>query len=281
MSPLRQRMLEDLRVRNYAKKTQAMYVHRVARFARHFGRSPDELTTEDIRTYLVHLVEAERVSWSAFIQTACALRFLYRVTLDRGDIVPHIPYPRGSTKLPTVLSQEEVSRLLQAVRNVKHRTVLTTIYAGGLRISEALALTVSDIDSARMVITIRQAKGRRDRTVMLSPHLLEVLRRYARQERPRVWLFPGRRGEGPLGPSTVQRACARARKAAGITKHATVHTLRHSFATHLLEGGTDLRVIQVLLGHRSVRTTTIYTHVSAQRLHATLSPLDRLEVGTL
>lgn len=279
MTPLRQRMLEDLRVRNYSPRTQATYIQHVARFAAHFGRSPDELTKEDIRSYLVHLVEAKRVSWSWFNQAVCALRFLYRVTLDRGDIVPHIPYPRTPKKLPVVLSAEEVARLLGAVRNPKHRAVLSTIYAAGLRISEALALKVSDIDSERMVITVRQGKGRKDRTVMLSPQLLEVLRGYARQARPRDWLFPGRRGERPLHTSAVQRACAEARAAAGLGKRATVHTLRHSFATHLLEGGTDLRLIQTLLGHRSIKTTAIYTHVSAQRLQDTRSPFDRLEAG--
>lgn len=281
MTPLRQRMLEDLRVRNYSKKTQAIYVGNVARFAAHFKKSPDQLTTEDIRTYLVYLVEGKRVSWTWFNQAVCALRFFYRVTLGRNDIIPDIPFPRTSKKLPTVLSAEEVVRLLRAVRNAKHRTVLTTIYATGLRISEALALKVSDIDSERMVINVRQGKGRKDRTVMLSPQLLGMLRGYARQARPREWLFPGRRLDQPLNATAVQRTCARARVAAGLAKHASVHTLRHSFATHLLEAGTDLRVIQTLLGHQSVKTTAIYTHVSAQRLHDTPSPLDRLEVSAL
>jgi site-specific recombinase XerD len=281
MTPLRKRMLEDLRVRNYSAKTQQIYVHHVARFAAHFGRSPDQLTAEDIRTYLVHLVETEHVSWSLFNQAACALRFFYLVTLGRGDIVPHIPFPRTPKTLPTVLSAEEVARLLRAVRNAKHRVVLITIYAAGLRVSEALALKLSDIDSKRMVITVRQGKGRKDRTVMLSPNLLAILRDYARQFRPREWLFPGRRPDRPMDASVVQRACVQARVAAGLSKPATVHTLRHSFATHLLEAGTDLRLIQTLLGHGSVKTTAIYTHVSAQRLHSTPSPLDRLEVSGL
>lgn len=281
MTALRQRMLEDLRVRNYSPKTQTMYVQRVSQFATHFGRSPDQLTAEEIRTYLVHLVETKRVSWSAFNQTVCALRFLYRVTLNQRDRVPDIPFPRGVKKLPTVLSPDEVLRLLRAVRQPKHRAVLLTIYAAGLRISEALALKVSDIDSERMVIHVRQGKGRKDRTVMLSPQLLNALREHARRVRPRDWLFSGRRPEQPLHASAIQRACADACKAAGIVKHATVHTLRHSFATHLLETGTDLRLIQTLLGHNSIKTTAIYTHVSAQRLHATPSPLDRLELKAL
>lgn len=281
MTLLRKRMLEDLRVRNYSPKTQEIYIRHVARFARHFGRSPDQLTAEDIRTYLVHLVESERVSWSSFNQAACALRFFYLVTLGRGDLVPHIPFPRTPKKLPTVLSTEEVARLLRAVPNLKHRALLITIYATGLRISEALALKVTDIDSERMVITVRQGKGFKDRTVMLSPQLLEVLRRYARQFRPRDWLFPGSRPDQPIHATVVQRACAQARLVAGLSKPATVHTLRHSFATHLLEAGTDLRLIQTLLGHRSLKTTAIYTHVSAQRLHDTPSPLERLEVSGL
>lgn len=279
MTRLRQRMLEDLRVRNYSPRTQSTYIQHVARFAAHFGRSPDQLTPEDIRSYLVHLVETRRVSWTWFNQAVCALRFFYRVTLDRGDIVPDIPYPRTSKKLPAVLSADEVARLLGAVRQPKHRAVLSTIYATGLRLSEALALKVSDIDSARMVITVRQGKGRKDRTVMLSPQLLEVLRSYARQVQPRDWLFPGKRSGQPLHATAVQRVCVQARAAAGLAKQASAHTLRHSFATHLLEAGTDLRLIQTLLGHNSIKTTAIYTHVSTQRLHNTPSPFDRLEVS--
>lgn len=280
MTALRQRMLEDLRVRNYSPKTETIYIHNVARFAKHFGRAPDELTAEDIRSYLVHLMN-KGVSWSAFNQAVCALRFFYGVTLARPEVVPHITYPRTSKKLPTVLSAQEVTGLLQAVRNPKHRAVLITVYATGLRISEALSLKVTDIDSERMVITVRQGKGRKDRTVMLSPHLLAVLRTYARQARPREWLFPGRLAEKPLHATAVQRAFVRARVAAGLRKHASVRTLRHSFATHLLEAGTDLRLIQTLLGHRSLRTTAIYTHVSAERLHNTASPFDRLEASSL
>jgi integrase/recombinase XerD len=279
MTRLRQRMLEDLRVRNYSPRTQSTYISHVARFAAHFGTSPDQLTPEDIRSYLVHLVDTRRVSWTWFNQAVCALRFFYRVTLDRGDIVPDIPYPRTSKKLPAVLSADEVARLLGAIRHAKHRAVLSTIYAAGLRLSEALALKVSDIDSERMVITVRQGKGRKDRVVMLSPQLLEVLRSYARQVRPRDWLFPGSRSGQPLHATAVQRECVKARAAAGLTKQASAHTLRHSFATHLLESGTDLRLIQTLLGHRSIKTTAIYTHVSTQRLHNTPSPFDRLEVS--
>jgi integrase/recombinase XerD len=281
MTRLRERMLQDLRIRNYSEKTQSIYIARVAQFARHAGRAPDQLGAEEIRSYLVHLVETKRASWSKFNQSVCALRFFYRVTLGRGDLVPDIPFPRGQKHLPTVLSREEVARLLGAVRIPKHRAVLTTIYAAGLRVSEAVGLKTTDIDSQRMVINVRQAKGRKDRTVMLSPHLLALLRSYAKAERPGEWLFPGRRKDHPLHVTAVQRACKQARARARIEKHASVHTLRHSFATHLLEAGTDLRVIQMLLGHRSIKTTVIYTHVSTQRLHETQSPLDRLEVPAL
>lgn len=224
MTPLRQRMLEDLRVRNYSKKTQNTYVSAVARFALHFARSPEQLGAEEIRSYLVHLVDRERVSWSRFNQDVCALRFLYKVTLGRGELVPDIPFPRGAKKLPTVLSADEVKRLVQAVRHPKHRAILLTIYATGLRISEALALKVSDIDSDRMVIHVRQGKGRKDRTVMLSEHLLNVLREYVRRVHPRDWLFPGRSLDQPLDATAVQRACSQARRSAGITKRATLHT---------------------------------------------------------
>jgi site-specific recombinase XerD len=279
MTPLRQRMIEDLRIRNYSPKTVTLYIGHVARFAAHFGRSPDLLGVEEIREYLVHLVEGKRVSWSYFNQAVNALRFLYRVSLNRGELVPQIPFPRTQRKLPTVLSAEETSRVLSAISNPKHRAILMTAYAAGLRVSEVVRLKVSDIDSQRMVISVRQGKGGKDRSVMLSAQLLTVLRDYARQVRPRDWLFPGMTTHQPLTTRSVQKVCERACQAAGITKHVTVHTLRHSFATHLLEAGTDLRVIQTLLGHGKLSTTAIYTHVSTQRLHSTPSPFDRLEIS--
>jgi len=279
MTALRQRMIDDLRIRNYSPKTESVYIRCVAKFASHFGQSPDQLGAEQIREYLIHLVETRRASWSAFNQTVNALRFLYRVTLDRGELVSHIPFPRGEKKLPTVLSSEEVGRLLQALSNPKHRAALMTAYAAGLRVSEVVALKVGDIDAERMLIHVRHGKGAKDRTVMLSTQLLAVLREYARLYHPRTWLFPGGIPGQPLCARSVQKMCVRARQAAGITKRVTVHTLRHSFATHLLESGTDLRIIQTLLGHGSLSTTAIYTHVSAHRLHATPSPFDRLEMN--
>jgi site-specific recombinase XerD len=244
--------------------------------ARHFERSPKDVTKEEVRDYLRDLKEGRRVSRSAFAQVISGLRFLYQVTLDRPDMVPHLPYPRLKRRHPVVLSAEEVVRLLRAIGNVKHRTVAMVLYGAGLRITEALALQLRDVDSARMVLTVRHGKGDRDRQVALSSVLLEALRVYWRAYRPSRWLFPGQKADRPLGPSTIQRAVKAARLKAKIAKPATPHTLRHSYATHLMEAGTDLRVIQTLLGHGSLRTTAIYTHVATERVRATRSPLDAL-----
>jgi integrase/recombinase XerD len=281
MTALRQRMLEDLRLRNYSLRTQKIYVGHVARFARHFGKSPEQLGPEEIRTYQVHLIDDKHASWSTFNQTVCALRFLYRVTLSRPWTVEQVPFARPTKRLPAVLSPDEVERLLAAVSNRKHRLVLMTMYATGLRVSEALHLKLADIDSGRMVIRVRHGKGGKDRLVMLSPVLLEELRRYWRFYRPGFWLFPGHDPSTPLHITAIQKACKRARQSAGILKPVSCHTLRHSFATHLLESGADLRLIQTLLGHGSVRTTQIYTHVATPRLVATASPLERLTGRTL
>jgi site-specific recombinase XerD len=249
----------------------------VARFAAHYGRCPSELGPEEAKKYFHHLIETEKVSWSFFNQSVCALRFLYQVTLQRPEMIPHLPFPRQEKRLPTVLSEEEVTRFFGAVSHPRNRVALLTIYAAGLRVSEVLGLKPDDIDSDRMLIHVQQGKGRKDRMVMLSPTLLEELRSYIRWARPYHWLFPGPDPTRPLHARTLQLACRRTGEAAGISKRVTPHVLRHSFATHLLDAGTDLRVIQTLLGHRRVTTTTIYTHVSTQRLQATVSPLDRLQ----
>jgi integrase/recombinase XerD len=275
MTPLRQRMLEDLRVRNYAEKTQEIYILQVARFAKHFGQSPEHLGGEEIRGYLLQMVD-RGTSWCQYRQAIAALRFLYRVTLRREDLLVYVPYPRTEKRLPVILSPEEVAAVLRAATNRKHRTVLMTIYAAGLRVSEVVALKVEDIDSARMLIQVRRGKGKKDRQVMLSPVLLKALREYARWYRPALWLFPGANPEQPLAVSSVQKVCKEAARKAGIGKKVSPHTLRHCFATHLLEGGSDLRLIQTLLGHGSVRTTQLYTHVAASRIQASQSPLDRL-----
>jgi site-specific recombinase XerD len=269
-------MIDDLKVRNRSSRTIKTYVAQVANFARHFGKSPELLGPEEIRQYQVYLVEQRRVSWSYFNQAVCALRFLYRHTLGRDWAVEHIPFPRQPRKLPVVLSQGEVIRLFDAVRSLKQRAILMTGYATGLRLSELTHLQVSDIDSERMMIRVRQGKGQKDRYVMLSPTLLEILRLYWRTERPTTWLFPSKREDQPISHSVVQRACHQAGIDAGLTKRATVRSLRHSFATHLLEAGTNIRIIQTLLGHSSVSTTQRYTYVSDKTVRATESPLELL-----
>lgn len=279
MTPLRQRMMEDMKVRNLSPKTQSIYVTQVARFAKYFGKSPEWLGPEEIHSYQVYLVK-KHVSWSLFNQTVCALRFLYRITLQKDWAIEHIPFPRRERKLPVVLSLSEVAQFFQAIGHLKHRAILMTAYAAGLRTSEVVHLRVTDIDSQRRVIHVRQGKGRKDRYVMLSPKLLELLRAYWKVVRPRAWLFPGGRPDRPLNLSTVQRAAQKARLQSGLAKRVTVRALRHSFATHLLESGTDVRTIQVLLGHRSLQTTARYTHVSAKTVCATRSPLDLLPDST-
>lgn len=276
MTTLRQRMIEDLKVRNRSVRTIQSYVAHVANFARHFGKSPELLGPEEIRQYQVYLVEQRHVSWSYFNQAVCALRFFYRHTLGRDWLVAHIPFPRQPRKLPVVLSQAEVIRLFDASRSLKLRAVLMTAYAAGLRLSEVTHLQVSDIDSERMVIRVRQGKGQKDRYVMLSPKLLEILRLYWRLERPTLWLFPSKSKQQPINPSVVQRACHQAGLDAGLSKQATVRCLRHSFATHLLEAGANIRIIQTLLGHSNVSTTQVYTNVSAKTVRATESPLEHL-----
>jgi integrase/recombinase XerD len=277
MSPLRQRMIEDLTIRNLSPETQRSYVHHVAKFSRFFGRSPEKLGYEEVRAYQAHLVTL-RVSWGALNQTVCALRFFYGVTLGRSDLPERIAYPRAPRKLPVVLSTDEVLGFLQTIKGIRNRVALMTTYAAGLRASEVARLKVSDIDSSRMVIRIEQGKGSKDRYVMLSPQLLEILRAYWRLTKPRRWLFPRRDGRGPIHSQTLGIACRTACELLGIEKRVTVHTLRHSFATHLLEAGTDIRIIQVLLGHRSLATTTLYTQVSTAVIGRTASPFDQLQM---
>lgn len=276
MTPLRQRYLEDLQVRNYARKTQQAYVECVSQFARYFKQSPERLGPEQIRTYQLYLVHEKKVSWSRFNQTVCALRFLYGKTLGKDWAITHIPFPRRERKLPVVLSAAEVVQFFAALKSLKYRTLLMTAYATGLRLSEVLNLRVCDLDSQRRVIRVHLGKGHKDREVMLSPKLLELLRQYWKQERPQSWLFPGPGGQGPLSPSTVQRVCVQARLRSGLGKKVSSHSLRHSFATHLLEAGADLRTIQLLLGHTSLSTTARYLHVSKASLAATASPFDAL-----
>jgi site-specific recombinase XerD len=278
MTALRRRMIEDMTLRNFAPRTIKAYVERVADFARHFGISPEHLGPDQIRAYLLHLVQERRISWSYFNQTRSALRFLYRVTLGRDWVVEGIVCPKQPRKLPVVLSLDEMAQFFAAIINLKHRAILMTAYAAGLRVSEVVELQCDDIDSRRMVIRLRQAKGRKDRYVMLSPRLLSILRCYWKVVRPKGYLFPGRHPDRPIAPRTVQLVCQTALSVSGLKKRVSPHTLRHSFATHLLEGGTDLRTIQILLGHRSLSTTARYLHVATAALRSTRSPLDRLDL---
>jgi site-specific recombinase XerD len=268
-------MVADLRIRNYAPATRDLYIRRVQAMAEHFGRSPADLNREEVRTYL-RLLSEQGASRSTFAQVVGALRFLYTITLDRPEMVPDLPYPRETRRHPVVLSPQEVARLLNAMGNLKHRTVAMVLYGAGLRISEALALEVRDIDSDRNVITVRHGKGDRDRQVPLSDVLLTTLRTYWRAYQPRLFLFPGQDGEAPMGKGTIQKAIRTARVRARLAKPVTPHVLRHSYATHLLEAGTDLRLIQILLGHGSLKTTQRYLHVATERVCGTASPLDSL-----
>ena len=277
LSPLRRRMIEDMTIRNLSPATQRSYIHAVARFSDYFGRSPDRLTLDDVRAYQVHLA-SKGVAWGSLNQVVCALRFFYGVTLDQAIIPERIPYAREPRKLPTVLSAEEVVRFLEAVSSLKSRVALTTAYAAGLRVSEVAALKVADIESDRMVMRIENGKGGKQRYVMLSGPLLGVLRSYWRLTRPSLFLFPGRTPDKPIEPTVLHAACRSAAAAAGIDKRVSVHVLRHSFATHLLESGTDIRIIQVLLGHEQLSTTARYTHVSTGLIAGTASPLDRLSL---
>ncbi len=277
MSPLRRRMIEDMTVRNLSPATQRSYLHAVSRFSRYFDRSPYRLGLEDVREYQVHLV-ANGVSWPALNQTVCALRFFYGVTLGHNEIPERIPYARNPRTLPEVLGADEVVRFLEAVPSLRTRTALTTAYAAGLRASETVGLKIANIDSSRMVIRVEHGKGGKDRYVMLSTQLLKILRIYWRLIRPKDWLFPGREENRPIDVQVLYSACRSAGKAAGLGKRVTVHTLRHSFATHLLENGTDIRIIQVLLGHNNLSTTARYTQVSRRIIEQTPSPLDRLRL---
>ena len=277
MPSLRQRMLEDMQVRQLSPCTQQTYVETVARFARHFDRSPARLGPEEIRDYQVYLTNERGLAPSSLIVAVSALRFLYRVTLQkRWAFDDVIPVPKKPRSLPVVLSRDEVMQFLEAVKAAKHHAILTTCYAAGLRISEAVRLTVSAIDSERMVLRVEKGKGQKDRYVMLSPKLLAVLRAWWHVDRPRHWLFPGERPEAPITPGAVGRACHVAARRARMAKPVSPHALRHAFAVHLLEAGTDLRTIQLLLGHRSLQTTATYLRVATTTVCSTASPLDLL-----
>ena len=277
MTSLRQRMLEDLQVRNRSPHTQRAYLEQVSRFARHFGQSPTVLGPEEIRTYQVYLTNERKLAPGSILIAVAALRFLYKVTLKKDwPFDQAIPAPKKPQTLPVVLSPEEVVQFLACVMKPKHRAILTTCYAAGLRISEAVQLTVSAIDSQRMVLRVEQGKGQKDRYVMLSPKLLDILRAWWRVTRPRHWLFPGDRPDHPITRSAVEHECQQAHRRSRIPKPITPHSLRHAFAVHLLEAGTDVRTIQLLLGHRSLATTARYLRIATTKVCSTSSPLDLL-----
>ncbi len=280
MTPLRHRMIEDMQIRNLAPETQRAYLQQISQFARHFGKSPELLGPDDIRTYQLHLVQERQLSASSIMVAVAALRFLYKVTLKRDWSVDEVVATcRKPQRLPVVLSQEEVGRFLDAVEMLKHRVILTVCYAAGLRISEAVRLAPAAIDSQRMVIRVAEGKGRKDRYVMLSPRLLDILRSYWRTARPKDWLFPGDLPGQPITASAVEDVCRKVRRQANIAKPVTPHSLRHAFAVHLLESGADLRTIQLLLGHRCLSTTARYLRLATNKVCATASPLDALQAG--
>jgi len=277
MTPLRQRMMEDMRVRNLSPHTQSTYVLQVSLFARYFHKPPDQLGPEEIRSYQVYLTDEKKLAPCSIVIAVSALRFLYKVTLHKDWSVEEIiPAPKKPQKLPVVLSPEEVQRFLSCVANPKHQTILTTCYAAGLRISEVIRLRPPDIDSQRMVIRVEQGKGQKDRYVMLSPKLLKILREWWRLEKPRPWLFPGKIPGRHITTDAVEMACREAYRVSGIRKHVTPHSLRHAFSVHLLEQGTDIRRIQLLLGHRSLATTARYLKIATNQVCSTTSPFDLL-----
>jgi integrase/recombinase XerD len=279
MAGLRQRMREDMELRHLSPNTIAVYLGAVTQLAKFYNRSPDRISREEVRSFLVDVVKRRKVAPSTYNLMRCALVFFYRVTLGRQFALERIGCQRTGKHLPTVLSLEETVQFLQAARSLKYRALFMTIYAAGLRVSEVINLEGKDIDSQRMVVHVRRGKGQKDRVVMLSEKLLAVLREYWKRYRPTHRLFyPGKNRERAMSGAGLRIGCRRMARSAGIRKRVSPHTLRHSFATHLLEAGTDLRTIQTLLGHRSLRTTALYTLVSPARLAAAKSPLDLLNL---
>jgi len=275
ISPLRQRMIEDMTARHFAEKAQTDYIRYVKSFAAFLGRSPDTASAEDLRLFQQHMTKTH-VSPGVVNATVVALRFFFKVTLERDDLVRRLTLVTEPRRAPIVLSQEEVARLLTAAPGVKYKAALSVAYGAGLRVSEVVALKVSDIDRERMLLRVEQGKGRKDRFVMLSPQLLELLRDWWQVAPPRGWLFPGLDPVNPMSARQLCRAVSAAARAAGIAKRVSPHTLRHSFATHLLEQNVDIRVIQVLLGHAKLETTALYTRVAVNTIRDVTSPLERL-----
>lgn len=277
MTELRLRMLQEMQLRNLSQNTQKRYIDRVSAFARHFGKSPEQLGPEDVRSYQLYLLQKRKLSSSTLNVTVSALRFFYGVCLKQDWNVERIIYAKREKKLPLILSPEELVQFFHAVRSKKYRALFMTIYSTGLRVSEATQLKISDVDSKRMTVRVEQGKGNKDRYVMLSPKLLDILRDYWKMYRPDKWLFPGEKADRHMSPTSVRHVCRIASLESRLIKRVTPHTLRHCFATHLLEAGTDLRKIQTLLGHKSLESTALYTHVAMQNVQQTNSPLDSLQ----
>jgi integrase/recombinase XerD len=275
MSPLRRRMIEDMTIRKLAPKTQQGYIRTVKNFAAFVDRSPETASLEDVRRFQLHLAE-NGAQAPILNHTVSALRFFFRVTLKRHDIVEHTTFIREPRKLPVVLSPEEVARLLNAAPGLRYKAALSVAYGAGLRAAEVVSLKISDIDSKRMIVRVEQGKGRKDRNVMLSTSLLELLRTWWRTARPEGWLFPGQNPVNPMTTRQLNRACHAAAQAAGIDRNVSPHTLRHSFATHLLEQNVDIRVIQVLLGHAKLDSTALYTRVATKTIQRVMSPLEHI-----
>ena len=278
ISPLRQRMIEDMTARHFAEKAQTDYIRCVKSFAAFPGRSPDTASAEDLRLFQQHMTKTHVSPW-VINATVVALRFFFKVTLERDDLVRRLTLVSEPRRVPIVLSPEEVARLLTAAPGVKYKAALGVAYGAGLRVSEVVALKVTDIDRERMLLRVEQGKGQKDRFVMLSPQLLELLRDWRQVAQPRGWLFPGLDPVNPMSARQLCRAVSAAARAAGIAKRVSPHTLRHSFATHLLEQNVDIRVIQVLLGHAKLETTALYTRVAVNTIRDVTSPLERLSLN--
>jgi integrase/recombinase XerD len=276
MDTLREKMLAELQLRGITPRTQTAYLREVAKLENYFNRSPEELGEEEVKEYLVHMLEDRGLSSGTYKYYAAGIKFLYRTTLNRGEVVEKIKYPKAKIKLPVVLDLSEVRTMLSVMENLKHRAVLTITYSAGLRVSETAHLKVTDIDSKRMMVRVRQGKGGKDRYTILSKTTLECLREYWRAYRPKDWLFEGQKEGSHICYTSIRNIFVEARERAGITKPVGPHSLRHAFATHLIEAGTSLHHVQLLLGHKSPKTTTVYLHVSKMNLAQVSSPLDSI-----
>ena len=276
MDTLREKMLAELQLRGITLRTQTAYLREIAKLENYFNRSPEELGEEEVKEYLVHMLEDRGLSSGTYKYYAAGIKFLYRTTLNRGEVVEKIKYPKAKIKLPVVLDLSEVRTMLSVMENLKHRAVLTITYSAGLRVSETAHLKVTDIDSKRMMVRVRQGKGGKDRYTILSKTTLECLRQYWRAYRPKDWLFEGQKEGSHICYTSIRNIFVEAKERAGITKPVGPHSLRHAFATHLIEAGTSLHHVQLLLGHKSPKTTTVYLHVSKMNLAQVCSPLDSI-----